>query len=201
MGAPCGRAARKPLRVALAATLAGLLGSCGTAPSLPEPGARGVVVVHVWEHPGDMPSRIEARHIHQISSTFAALTLDDVTMRLPKPDGVVYLAAPVATYNQDVANTISLFGAPGDDGPVRFNGIWRGRLFVGRAATAVFSQRTHGMVFTDVEIATQGICQWTANAEWRENQPLTYGKTQRREDVPAVVAALAALPQGLELPE
>jgi hypothetical protein len=185
----------------VAATAAALLGGCGATPSLPEPGANGVVVVHSWEHPGDNPSRIEARHIHQVDSSFSALDLDDVTMRLPKPDGVVYLVSPLATYDQNAVNTILLFGHPGDDGPVRFNGVWRGKLFVGRAAHAEFSQRTHGMVFTDVEIATQGVCQWTATAEWKENQPLIYGKTERRPDVPAVVAALAALPQPLDLPE
>jgi hypothetical protein len=180
--------------------LCGLLGGCGADSAPTEAGTSGAVVVHVWEHPGLMPARIEARHVHQVDPAFNELTLEGVVMRLPKADGVVYLSAPFANYAQDKTMAIRLYGPPGADGPVRFNGVWRGKLFVGRAAEATSLQHSHAMRFDDVEMVSEGVCQWTASSEVLENR-LPFGKTERRMDVPAVVAALAALPQPLSLPE
>jgi hypothetical protein len=178
----------------------GLLGGCGPVGAPAETGTNGAVVVHVWEHPGLMPARIDARSVHQVDPNFTELSLEGVVMRLPKADGVVYLTAPLANYAQDQAMAIRLYGPPGADGPVRFNGVWRGKLFVGRAAAATSLQHSHAMRFDDVELVSEGVCQWTASAEVLENR-LPFGRTERRIDVPAVVAALAALPQPLNLPE
>ncbi len=183
-----------------AGALIGLLGGCaqGTAPA--EAGSSGSVVVHVWEHPGLMPARIEARRVRQVDAAFSQLTLEGVVMRLPKADGVVYLTAPFADYAQEKPIALRLYGPPGADGPVRFNGVWRGKLFVGRAAEATSLQHSHAMRFDNVEMVCEGVCQWTASAEVLESR-LPFGRTERRMDVPAVVAALAALPQPLHLPE
>lgn len=199
--APCHVRVPRPLAAsALAAALGGLLGGCVSGDAPAEAGASGPVVVHVWEHPGLMPARIEARHVHQVDPSFDELTLEGVLMRLPKADGVVYLSAPLADYAQEKATAIRLYGPPGADGPVRFNGVWRGKLFVGRAAEATSRQHSHALRFDDVELVSEGVCQWTASAEVLEGR-LPFGRTERRMDVPAVVAALAALPQPLDLPE
>jgi hypothetical protein len=200
-----GRVPAPALRLAPAALLGGrllggLLGGCAGDSAPADSGSSGAVVVHVWEHPGLMPARIEARRVHQVDPSFNELALEGVVMRLPKADGVVYLSAPFANYAQDKATAIRLYGPPGADGPVRFNGIWRGKLFVGRAAEAVSMQHSHAMRFDDVTMVCEGVCQWTASAEVLESR-LPFGRTERRMDVPAVVAALAALPQPLNLPE
>lgn len=176
-----------------------MLAGCGQDEA-PAAAAGGAVVVHLWERPGVMPARIEASHVRQLDPQLNRIALEGVFMRLPKADGVVYLSSPLADYAQDQATALRLYGPPGADGPVRFNGIWRGKLFVGRAADAISLQHTHAMRFNDVEMVCEGVCQWTASAEVLENR-LPFGRTERRMDVPAVVAALAALPQPLDLPE
>jgi hypothetical protein len=194
--------ARRGWRRTLLAACAVALGGCGNDEKLPAPGASGLVVVHAWDRPGEPPARIEAHQIEQQDSSFGELVLRDVLMRLPKSDGVVYLAAPKAIYAAQAATSIVLEGRTrADDGPVRFNGIWRGKLFVGRAAKASFDQRTRTMHFDDVEIASEGLCQWTATADIGEGAAIAYGSTRRQPDVPAIYAALAALPQPLALPE
>jgi hypothetical protein len=195
-----GRLPRPPATCAAIALLGGLLAGCVSDDAPAEAGTSGAVVVHVWEHPGLMPARIEARRVRQVDPAFSEIALEGVVMRLPKEDGVVYLSAPFADYAQEKAIAIRLYGPPGADGPVRFNGVWRGKLFVGRAAEAVSTQHSHAMRFTDVEMVSEGVCQWTASAEVLESR-LPFGRTERRMDVPAVVAALAALPQPLSLPE
>ena len=123
-------------------------------------------------------------------------------IRLPKSNSVVYLAAPNALYSEKSTDSITLYGQPGDDGPVRFNGIWRGRLFVGRAAHAVFGQKTHELRFDDVEVVDNGVHEWTQVMTWNEvTSSMDYGKSLRLADTPSVGAAMAALPVHLELSE
>ncbi len=197
--------ARLPRSATALATLAGILAmlsGCGSEEKLPPPGASGLVVVHAWDRPGEAPARIEARHIEQKDSTFRVLLLEQVMMRLPKSDGVVYLSAPKGSYDADSATAIVLTGrSSDDDGPVRFNGVWRGKLFLGRAAKASFDQRSRTMHLDTVEIASEGLCQWTETADINEGSSISYGKTLRKPDAPAVFAALAALPQAMALPE
>ena len=179
------------------------LASCGSSGgALPAPGASGLVVVRLWEAKGGPPAMLQSRHVRQVGSTFDRLELEPVVMRLPASDGVVYIAAASGVYSEKGVDTIVL------SAPVHFTGVWRGLPLAGLADTATIDHKTHAMTLTGVEVVYAGLTQTTPWAKVLENQAITFGKFDRSVssgDHPhstlAMVAALAALPQPLVLPE
>ena len=194
------------LRRSACAALAGaglFLAACGSSgAALPAPGASGLVVVRLWEANGGAPALLQSRRVRQVGATFDQLQLEPVVMRLPASDGVVYIAAESGIYSEKAVDTITL--SP----PVHFTGVWRGLPLAGRADTAIIDHRTHAMLLTGVEVVYAGLTQTTPWAKVLENQAISFGKFDRTTsagDHPhstlAMVAALAALPQPLVLPE
>ena len=191
------------------AALAGagvFLAACGSSgAALPAPGASGLVVVRLWEAKGGPPAMLQSRHVKQVGATFDQLRLEPVVMRLPASDGVVYIAAADGTYSEQAEVTITL------SAPVHFTGVWRGLPLAGRADTATIDHKTHAMELKGVEVVYAGLTQTTPWAKVLENQAISFGKFDRSAsagetgDHPhstlAMVAALAALPQPLVLPE
>lgn len=201
-----GRASPRRVRGAALIGAGLLLAACaGTAPSLPEPGARGLVVVRLWDAKGGAPAMLQSRRVRQVGTSFDRLELEPVVMRLPASDGVVYIAADSGIYSERDEATITL------SEPVHFTGMWRGLPLAGRADRATIDHRTHVMSLTRVEATYAGLNQTTPWATVLENQAITFGPFDRSaadghaSDPPhstlAVVAALAALPQPLLLPE
>ncbi len=183
-----------------------LLAACGSSGvALPAPGASGLVVVRLWEAKGGPPAMLQSRRVRQVGSTFDQLALEPVVMRLPASDGVVYIAAASGLYSEKGVDTITL------SAPVHFTGVWRGLPLAGRADTATIDHRTHAMMLTGVEVVYAGLTQTTPWAKVLENQAISFGKFDRSASAGAsgdhahstlaMVAALAALPQPLVLPE
>jgi hypothetical protein len=140
--------------------------------------------------------------VAQLDAKFGKLEFSEVMMRLPGSDGVVYVTAPYAEFNRAATEEIIL-GTHKDrpvDGPVRFIGRWNGDLFMGRAQRGKFIETGREMSLHDVEIVGSGARQHVVWVAINQVGELPYGGTKRLTDVPALTAALAALPVQLALP-
>jgi hypothetical protein len=187
---------------ALALALAG----CGESEAPPPPGAPGLVVLHWWDAKGGPPAYLEAHDLKQQGSTFDHIEFTQVLMRLPSEGRVAYVTAPHATYNKGQAAAVVLdAGTDGAgnprvmDGPVRFLGSTDGVPFIGRADVAVFDHDTQGLRLDNVEIVYEGLRQYTTSATLNRKQ-LDTKKLNPLPSVPALTAAMAALPRPLDLP-
>lgn len=168
---------------------------CGQPAQLAEQGAHGVVLARIWESGNrDQPTLLRAERVVQQDNKFHRLLFTPVLMRVPKGNGVVYIAADHAIYDRDAVTAIEL------SEPVHFSGQWRGQLFSGRAQHASVDPKNRSMHLREVELVYEGGCQRTVDALVHQDA-VPFGHFERLPDTPAVIAALAAVPQPLVLPE
>jgi hypothetical protein len=182
--------------VGLAAAL--LLSGCGAAPALPMAGSPTPMVMRIWGDQDQAPTWVETQGVRQGDAAFGAIDLDQVLVRMPDPDGVMYVQAPHALYRAEARSSLIMDGP--DPYPVRFAGAYHGVPVVGRAHQALLDRQTRTMVFDQVEVVHDCICQVTDWVRLREDHALLFGPLRRAPDTPAVFAALAALPAPLVFP-
>lgn len=125
-----------PMRRNHGSMLLGLIlicAGCGEAPESQAPGAKGPVVLRVWDQQarrsGGQPTVLVTDALHQEAGGFERLRLSPVDIRHPLKGGQAWIHAPSGSYLADG----SIFHL---DGRVRFHGIQSGQWFAGTATRA-----------------------------------------------------------------
>lgn len=184
-----------------------VLVGCSVDTDLPPPGAEGPIVVRQWDAQGQRAVVLKSRTLRQ-AGAFATgldqdLDLDGVLVRAPLDQGVFIAAAPSARYTPKSRPTAVLpgVGAPAD-AVVTVSGVWQGSPVIGRATRAVYDEPDRSLTLTDLELCHLGVWSRHDRAVLRTDRGLDLlGARKARRAPLGVVAALAALPDGLDIPE
>jgi len=200
----------RPLLLAAAVVL---LGGCASEPPLPPPGAQGPILVRQWDERGERQVVVKARSIHpaggDLSKALDEMSLEEVLVRAPFADGVVYGATPSARFAQGGERVFEMPepGAPAA-ASVAIAGIYQGSPITGRAERAWLRRADQALILERVELvemAKGGLLTISPLVVLRQGEQLEMpgerGRTTHDRAPAAVIAALAALPRPLELPE
>jgi hypothetical protein len=210
---------------AMVATAALACAGCLGTPKLMTPGAQGVTF-QLWADPGQPPTILQADKLAQEDAALHHLRFEELRVRRPFDEGVVYLSSPKGQYDREPRERVSL------DGPVRISGAMGGEPFVGVGQRAEFSRETGQVELLGDESPEaendprKKAIVFTHGAAARSRHflfdnfivPSTPGQrikgTQKSlrmttapyrfvqaADAPAVATALAALPHPLVIPE
>lgn len=201
-----------PRHLLIALILVALAG-CGSEPALPPPGAQGPILVRQWDERGERQVVVKARAVRpaggDLTKALDAMSLQSVLMRAPFADGVVYGATPSARFAQGGERVFEL---PEPGGPatafVAIAGIYQGAPLTGRAARAYLRREDQALILEQVELvemAKGGLLTISPQIVLRQGEQLALpgerGRTTHDRAPAAVIAALAALPRPLHLPE
>jgi hypothetical protein len=184
------------------ALLALLLAGCDDVAQPPEPGVDGTIDIRWWDTKGGAPALLRARGVKQLDGAFDNLDFSRVVLRLPSKDGVAVIGAPRASYRSKERISVTLDSGTEIDveGSVRFILEKDGQPLVGRAMRAEFERETRTLTMKSVEVLWQGQRQRTEWAKLSEDKPYEWGPMKSLPSLPALTAAIAALPLPLELP-
>ena len=201
-----------PRHLLIAAVLVALAG-CGSEPPLPPPGAQGPILVRQWDERGERQVVVKARSVRptggDLTKALDAMSLQSVLMCAPFADGVVYGVTPSARFAQGGERVFELPepGAPAA-ASVAIAGIFKGSPITGRAARAWLRRADQALILEQVELvemAKGGLLTTSPQIVLRQGEQLALpgerGRTTHDRAPAAVIAALAALPRPLVLPE
>ena len=199
-------------RVLLVPLLA-LFAGCASEPPLPPPGAQGPILVRQWDERGERQVVIKARSVHPAGGDLAKaldeMSLETVLVRAPFADGVIYGATPSARFAQTGERVFTMPepGAP-STASVAIAGILRGGPVTGRAARAWLRRADQALILEQVELVEMAkgglltVSPWVLLRQGDQlAMPAGQGRTTHVRAPAAVIAALAALPRPLVLPE
>ncbi len=193
-----------PLRLALIALIVPVLVcvGCGEIAEPPAPGVDGTIDIRWWDAKGGAPMLMRAQGVKQLDGEFDRLEFSHVVLRLPNKAGVAVISAPRASYRakERISVTLDSGAEVDEEGAVRFLVAQDGQPLVGRATRAEFDRETRTLLLKSVEVVWQGQRQWTEWAKLSEDKPYEWGPLKALPSLPAVTAAIAALPLPLELP-
>lgn len=184
-----------------------MLTGCAVQTALPPPGAQGPILVHQWNAAGQRAVMIKARTLRQagvLTTTWdQQLDLDGVLVWAPLDQGVLVAAAPSARYTPKAVPT-AVLPAPGAAASevVTVAGVWQGLPLIGRATRATYHEQDQSLHLTDLELCHLG--NWTRHREAvvRSDRSIDLRGALPAQRAPlGVIAALAALPQRMEIPE
>jgi len=184
-----------------------VLAGCAIEAPLPPPGAQGPLLVRQWDAAGQRAVVIKAKSLRQsglLTRTWdQELDLDTVLVRAPLDQGVFVASAPSASYTPKATPTAILPGrGAAADAAVVVAGVWQGVPMIGRATRATYDQHTQSLRLADLEICHLG--NWTRHREvimHADRGIDLIGALPAQRAPVGVVAALAALPEQLEIPE
>ena len=184
-----------------------LLAGCAIEAPLPPPGAQGPMLVRQWDAAGQRAVVIKAKSLRQsgvLTRTWdQELDLDTVLVWAPLDQGVFVARAPSASYTPKATPTAILPGrGAAPDAVVVVTGVWQGSPMIGRATRATYDQHTQSLRLADLEICHLG--NWTRHREviMRAGQGVDLLGALPTQRAPlGVVAALAALPEQMDIPE
>jgi hypothetical protein len=191
-------AARLPILASIALLCAG----CGEVADPPAPGVDGVIDIRWWDAKGGAPALLRAQGVKQLEGGFDQLDFSHVVLRLPSASGVAVVSAPRAKYRAKERISVRLDDGSDEsvEGAVRFLVSQDGQPVAGRARRAEYDHEARVLTLTSVEVFRQGQRQWLAWATLDENGPKAWGQVKALPGMPAVTAAVAALPLPLALP-
>jgi hypothetical protein len=184
-----------------------VLAGCAIEAPLPPPGAQGPMLVRQWDAAGQRAVVIKAKSLHQtgvLTRTWdQELDLDTVLVRAPLDQGVFVASAPSASYTPKASPTAILPGrGAAADAVVVVAGVWQGAPMIGRATRAIYDQQNQSLRLADLEICHLG--NWTRHREvvMHVDQGVDLIGALPAQRAPlGVVAALAALPEQMDIPE
>lgn len=184
------------------AFIALLCAGCGEIAQPPAPGVDGTIDIRWWDAKGGAPVLMRAKGVKQLEGGFDQLDFSQVVLRLPNKAGVAVISAPRASYRAKERISVTLDSGTGVDqeGAVRFLVTQDGQPLAGRATRAEFDRETRTLLLKSVEVMWQGQRQWTEWAKLSEDKPYEWGPLKALPSMPALTAAIAALPLPLELP-
>jgi len=182
-----------PMRWGLAVALVVLAG-CGAKESTEEPGARGPVVIRWWDRAAlerrQAPTVITTQRLAETGKRFAALDLEPVHLRHPIEGGVLWLEAPHGAFDRSAQATNRL-ACPG---PIAIHGWVQGRPVCGAASHAQVQAGGRALELTDMVLVQAGRLTTTPLAALAQGRGRASGPFLVRPGAPAVLAALAAIP-------
>jgi hypothetical protein len=181
---------RQGLLVAVLVLLAG----CGAKESTEEPGARGPVIMRWWDRRAleqrQAPTVITTQRLAETGKRFAALDLEPVLLRHPIEGGMLWLEAPHGAFDRS-AHATNRLACPG---PIAIHGWVQGRPVVGAASQAHVQAGGRELELTDLALVQNGRLTTTPLAALAQGRGRAAGPFQVRPGAPAVLAALAAVP-------
>ena len=181
------------MRVALALMVL-VLASCGVKESTEEPGARGPVVMRWWDAAAlkrhDPPTVITTDRLAETGRQLSALEMTPVRMRHPIQGGMLWLEASSGSFDRQGTATNRL-ACPG---PVLIHGWSNGRPICGAADQARVQAGGKELELVNLALVQGGRLTTTPQAALAQGRSRAAGPFQIRPGSPAVVAALAAVP-------
>ena len=173
-----------------------LLAGCDedeTDPVASAPPAQGPVVMRVFDraNPTAEPAVLRAGQARQVDG-IDELSLEPLIMRRTATSGVAYVHAPRAAVGGPEGLVL--------DGPVFLTGVWAGQPFTGVAAKATMLPGSRAVTLTNVQVARAGSVTSTPRLDLGESTAQAGGPFLIRPGVPALTAALAAIPPDVPLP-
>lgn len=179
-----------------------ILVGCGEVAEPSAPGVDGTIDIRWWDNKGGAPALLRAQGVKQLDGGFDRLDFSHVVLRLPGKDGVAVISAPRASYRAKERISVTLDSGTDVDqeGSVRFLVTQDGQPLVGRAMRAEFERESRTLLLKSVDVLWQGQRQRTEWAKLSEDKPYEWGPMKALPGLPALTAAIAALPLPLELP-